>query len=73
MNNVKAPMGQNQVPVDINETDAVVCKGEGCGCEIFEQAALLRRLSPLNPRSGGQEQIIPVPVMLCKACGKILE
>jgi len=79
MQNIKAGMAQQpggaagQVPVALEDTDPVVCSKEECEGQVFEQAVMLRRLSPLSPKSNGQEQIIPMAVMVCKACGEILQ
>lgn len=71
MNQMNQQAGQ--IPVGIEDTEPVVCSREGCESEVFEQAVALRRLSALNPKSNGQEQIIPMPLMLCKACGHVLQ
>lgn len=76
---IKAGMAQQtggqagQVPLAIEDTDPVICSKEGCESQVFEQAVMLRRLSPLSPKSNGQEQIIPMAIMVCKACGEILQ
>lgn len=65
-------MTQNDVPqegqivLDPSDVEDVKCKK--CGGEFFQICAKFKRLSPLNPKSGGQERFIPVQTIICMSC-----
>jgi len=61
-------MGQNR-GVDINQTTAVNCVQ--CGGEFFKQSTLLRRV-PANLTENGQEQVVPVQLLRCEVCGRVV-
>lgn len=73
-NTVKADLGDgqtNKTPggVDINQTTAVNCVQ--CGGEFFKQSTLLRRV-PGNLTDNGQEQVVPVQLLRCEVCGRVV-
>ena len=63
-----APNQQQQVKIDLKQTTAIKC--EECENEIFMQAMKFRKVPKLM--AGAQEdQILPVQVFICTACGHI--
>ena len=64
---------QNQLKLNVNanELEDIVCSEENCGCPYFEEAIRFKRLPALQSPNG-QEQLVPIPVFLCKACGRML-
>lgn len=52
----------------LSDTTAVQC--EACGNEVFEQALILRKVSPILT-GNGQPGIVPVPVFICSKCGHV--
>lgn len=63
MNNVNK-LGKPQV--QLSETEPVVC--EKCGCNVFQEGLMMRRVSPLLTGTG-QPGIVPIPVFQCSNCG----
>lgn len=47
----------------------VVCE---CGSKIFNQAFVLKRISPLVTGTG-KEEVAEIPVYVCAKCGKVPE
>lgn len=41
-----------------------------CGSRIFDEKILLKKLSPLLTQSG-QEEVMPIKVIVCDSCGLI--
>lgn len=64
--------GTNNQKFNVNEsnTTAVVC--ENCGCPVFVEGLMLRKLSILLSPTGKEENI-PVPVLICHDCKSILQ
>ena len=62
--------GGQQVNIDITKTVPVVCDNEDCGNDMFMTAMKFRRLSKLLAGSK-EDQIIPVQVFMCTACGNV--
>lgn len=56
--------------INLGDTNAVKC--EMCGYHVFEEAVMLREVSPLLTGTG-QKGIIPVPVFTCHKCGHVNE
>lgn len=56
--------------IDMSQTEAVRCPE--CGCEVFEQGMLLRKVSPLLTGTG-QPGLVPVMAFHCVKCGTVLE
>jgi hypothetical protein len=54
-----------QIRVDVRSLPNIKC---ACGSILFEDAFELRRLSALQSPSG-KEEIVPLPVIVCKICG----
>ena len=60
--------GQMKEQIDLSKTSQIKC--ESCGCEIFKQTLMLRKMSALASPSG-QEMIIPMQVFACEKCGHV--
>lgn len=58
---------QGQIPLNPEDLESVTCKS--CGGKNFDMLVEVKRLSPLNPKSGGQEHFFPLRVLVCKECG----
>lgn len=54
----------------MGSTEAIKC--ESCGGQVFDQALLLRKISPLLTGTG-QPGLVPITVFVCKKCGKVIE
>jgi len=65
-------MENQQINVNLAEAEDLTCVNEECGCPVFEQAYMIKRISALQSPTG-REEIVPVPIMLCKACGQPLK
>lgn len=50
--------------------DTTPVKCEACGGEVFEQALMLRKVSPILT-GNGQPGIVTVPVFICSKCGHV--
>ena len=59
-------LGKPQIQLD--QTEAIVC--EKCGCKVFQEALMMRRVSPLLTGTG-QPGIVPIPVFACNDCGHV--
>ena len=59
---------QQQINVDINQTEAEIC--EQCGNNTFVQVYQMRTLSALLSPTG-QEAKIPIQMFACHKCGYI--
>lgn len=62
--------GGQQVNIDITKTVPVVCDIEDCGNDMFMTAMKFRRVPKLLAGSK-EDQIIPVQVFMCTACGNV--
>ena len=62
----KAP----QVQISADDLEDISC--ENCGCKIFREVVMVKRLSALISPTG-KEQVIPVPILRCDDCGHINE
>ena len=64
--------GKMSIPTSLIPTLPVtLCPG--CQGNVFEAAIQIHELSPINPHNTtGQTQYIPVQVIVCRACGKVL-
>jgi RNase P subunit RPR2 len=57
---------QQQISITEENTTEVICKN--CNTGLFEQCIMLRKMSAfISPN--GEEQLIQIPVMVCKNCG----
>jgi ribosomal protein L32 len=58
--------GAGNISVDVLGLDNIICKN--CGFALYREAYILKRL-PMLQSPTGKEEIVPVPVMVCMACG----
>lgn len=54
--------------VQLAETEPIFC--EKCGGSTFQEALMMRRVSPLLTGTG-QPGIVPIPVFMCTECGHV--
>ena len=59
---------QQQLNVDINQTQSVTC--DECGGVYFDQALVIRKASGLLTGQS-KPSYIPIPVFACKSCGHV--
>lgn len=69
-NGMGAPQ-PGQIQLGPDDLEDVTCKN--CGGEHFDALVAVKRLSPLNPKSQGQEHFFPLRVLVCKKCGAELK
>lgn len=71
LNKMKKTVGQGQGPtIDIKKTTPIVCDNEECGNDMFMNAMKFRKVSKLLAGTP-DDQIIPVQVFMCTACGNV--
>lgn len=60
----------NVIPtqIDLKNTESTLC--ESCGGETFQEALILRKVSPLLTGTG-KEGFLPVQVFACAKCGHV--
>jgi hypothetical protein len=58
--------GEMAIKLDINSLEDIKCE---CGCGFFEQIFAMKRVPALQSPTG-REEILPIPFMVCKQCGK---
>ena len=66
-------MNQNQtqnVNIDITKTLPIVCENEECGNDMFMSVMKFRRVPKLMV-GATTDQIIPMQVFICAACGHL--
>jgi hypothetical protein len=63
-NNISTPA------ISLADTTAIVCPK--CGCQVFDQGLLLRKISPVLIGTG-QTGLVPVTVFACQKCSTVLE
>ena len=62
-------MQQQQITITEDNTTEVLCNN--CQTGLFEQCIMLRKMSAfVSPN--GVEQVVQIPVMVCKNCGSPL-
>ena len=62
---------QQQGPqIDLSKTLPIVCGSEECGNEVFMSVMKFRKIPKLLAGTT-EDQIIPVQVFICTACGAI--
>jgi hypothetical protein len=67
-NNPLTPIHRSPISVQFKDTVAVKCE---CGCAVFEEKIVMRKISALLVGAGQPDRkIIPVPV--CAKCNKVL-
>lgn len=54
---------------DVMSSENVVCLK--CGCVIFREAVVLKKVSGILMGSADKQVIAPIPVMVCNQCGEI--
>jgi hypothetical protein len=64
--------GQPQTKVNLNDAEDIMCEAEGCGCKVFEEKIILKKVSKFLT-GAAQDQVTPVPVVVCAACNHINE
>ena len=65
----KTPQKQN-VNIDISKTVAIKCDNPECENDMFLPAMKFRKVSKLLT-GAKEDQIIPVQVFMCTACGNV--
>lgn len=70
-NNLSSSMaGPTQITPEMLRNSKTVKCGD-CEGVIFSEKIIFKTISPIISRSG-KEEILPMPVMVCEKCGKIL-
>ncbi len=62
--------GQQNMQLDLKKTTPIVCDDPECGNDMFMPAMKFRKVSKLMTGTT-EDQIIPIQVYICTACGKI--
>ncbi len=62
------PRQGQQIQIDLKDATPKVCE---CGSELFQQAIKLFTVSAIISPTG-QELTAQVPVLACRACGKVV-
>ena len=65
----KTPQKQN-VNIDISKTVAIKCDNQECENDMFLPAMKFRKVSKLLT-GAKEDQIVPVQVFMCTACGNV--
>jgi hypothetical protein len=61
---------QQNIQLDLKKTTPMVCDNAECGNDMFMPAMKFRKVSKLL--TGTQDdQVVPIQVYFCSACGKI--
>jgi hypothetical protein len=55
--------------VPLSQTTEIICK---CGGNIFTEGLILRKASKILMATS-QDAIVPIPIMYCTKCNKVLE
>lgn len=58
----------NEMNINLGEVPNITC--EKCSGEFFQEACVIKRVSPLMSPTG-QESIIPVGTFICVSCGHV--
>lgn len=62
-------IGQQQpVNIGLEQTTPIEC-GE-CGCQVFNQRLIIRKVSAIY--AGGQEQLVHIPIFVCDSCNTVV-
>ena len=59
-----------QNTLDMSKTQPYTCDAEGCDNEIFMPAMKFRKVSRLIAGTS-EDQLIPVQIFICTACGNV--
>jgi hypothetical protein len=59
-------------PLNFNLKDTETLKCESCGCEVFEEKMMIKRMSRFMTGSD-KDSITPIPVIVCASCNHINE
>jgi len=60
----------NKITVNANDMEDIVCPD--CENKYFKNVLRIKRLSALLSPDG-QETIMPIPVIACEKCGKVVK
>jgi hypothetical protein len=61
---------KQQVNINLAKAASIVCDAEGCDNDIFMPAMKFKRISKLLT-GAKEDQIAPIQVFMCTACGNI--
>jgi hypothetical protein len=72
--NQQPGQGQQQGPTITNDhlKDAVDVECESCGCKVFEEKIMLKKISKFQTGTD-RDSISPIPVIACASCNHINE
>lgn len=59
---------QMKVNVSLDKTTGIKC--EECGCETFQEALMLRKVSKFLTGQN-QDGVLPIPTFVCSKCGHV--
>ena len=59
-----------QVNIDISKAAPILCESEECGNDMFMPAMKFRRVPKLMT-GAKTDQIVPIQVFMCTACGNV--
>ena len=65
-------MGQPQ-PVRVEESELTDVSCDVCHNVYYDAVAKVKRMSALNPKSGGVERFVVIRVLICRSCKKELK
>lgn len=65
----QTPQKQN-INIDFSKTVPVKCDAEGCNNDMFMPAMKFRKVSKLLT-GAKEDQIVPIQVFMCTACGNV--
>ena len=67
--NMQKKVGQQQ-QIDIKKTTPIICDNEDCNNDMFMPAMKFRKVSKLLAGTPN-DQIVPIQVFMCTACGNV--
>lgn len=65
---MKQPRLDQNINVDLNDVPSMTCK---CGHKLWKAVAIVKKISALVSPTG-KETIVPIQVLACDKCGRIL-
>lgn len=66
---MEQPMNKlGQPAIQLKDTEELVC--EKCGCKVFQEGVMIRKVSALLTGQG-KPGLVPIPVFLCAECGHV--
>ncbi|WQJ53583.1 MAG: hypothetical protein [Wendovervirus sonii] len=60
---------ENNIRINPLKYDNIKCS---CGCEIWQQGRIIKRIPGIEIGTGTEDQILDLPVFYCAKCGRIL-